>query len=625
MGNKLRRLKLQWILASRWLWRKKALAIRAMLAWLLALVFATFDRDNDLDLRFRIRSQKPISPEILVLNISKEESQIFKRLEMAGRVPPTATESEKQSEFWNQVIGEVLKLKPKSIGITPNSDHIVQSAIENPKLWSHLLRKNVSWSVSSEFMEKLLNSRSGQKYISNIGIGGISVDHDGLVRRYGGYKSGPSLISTLAKHDLNIQDSELESLKSKFRYINFSGPKGSITHLSLTDILSRTSGETLFGKVVLLGLETDSSFEIKTPVGQLTRAEVFANVLDNSLSNRWIQRADLSTIAIVLLALVLLAGWVMSIYPHSVALLALIWLSTLGSAVSIYIFDSACFLFPILPIWIASISTYMTFLSLQVSIRDYENQQLEKEHEFMLNVEELKNNFLSLISHDLKTPIAKLQGICDRIISKSPPAELAQDILTLRAEASELHKYIKTILQVTRVESRDFKIHVESSDLNEIIESVCEQLSPLAQAKSIQINLELEPMFLVEVDPVLIHEVILNLIENAIKYSQEGGLVTVTSREVDDHVLVMVKDKGPGIPESEHSRIFERFYRGQEGLRQSKGSGLGLYLVKYFVEMHNGQVVLESRPGHGTRIGISLPIREASAQLPKENINESFA
>ncbi|MCB0385209.1 MAG: ATP-binding protein, partial [Bdellovibrionales bacterium] len=117
-----------------------------------------------------------------------------------------------------------------------------------------------------------------------------------------------------------------------------------------------------------------------------------------------------------------------------------------------------------------------------------------------------------------------------------------------------------------------------------------------------------EPMFLIEMDSILIREVILNLIENAIKYTPDGGTVLILSREEDDMVRVVVQDTGVGIAPEEQARVFDKFVRGQQHSLITKGTGLGLYLVKYFIELHGGQVKMESEMGKGTRFEFSLPV-----------------
>jgi K+-sensing histidine kinase KdpD len=268
---------------------------------------------------------------------------------------------------------------------------------------------------------------------------------------------------------------------------------------------------------------------------------------------------------------------------------------------------------------VSSFATYIIFISFQLTLKDYMNLQLEKERQFLFDVEELKNNFLSLISHDLKTPIAKIQAICDRMLAEAHDTSVTGDVTALREEATELHRYIHTILQITRVESRDFRIKKDASDINEIISTVAGKLQVLAKNKKIELVLDLEPMFLIEVDAVLMREVVLNLIENAIKYTQEGGRVTISSREIEDQVYVMVEDNGPGVPKEEQERIFDKFYRGESGKSQPKGSGLGLYLVKYFIELHRGKIIFESEPKRGTKVGFRLPLADDATGEGEKN------
>jgi two-component system phosphate regulon sensor histidine kinase PhoR len=190
---------------------------------------------------------------------------------------------------------------------------------------------------------------------------------------------------------------------------------------------------------------------------------------------------------------------------------------------------------------------------------------------------------------------------------------------------------------VTKVEAKDFQIQKEVTDINEDIDRVMQRLQPLAREKGILIETNLEPMFSIEVDTTLIQEVIHNLIENAIKYtppkdeSGRGGRVTVSSQEKDDNVVVVVEDTGPGIDPEDQKDIWQKFTRGRNQLSagvEVKGTGLGLYLVKYFIELHGGHVFLESTLGKGTRVGFTIPIVDdvgpestdiATAKVPKSS------
>ena len=133
--------------------------------------------------------------------------------------------------------------------------------------------------------------------------------------------------------------------------------------------------------------------------------------------------------------------------------------------------------------------------------------------------------------------------------------------------------------------------------------------SLLAREKQIEIQTKLEPLFSFKFDVKLIQQVIANLVENAIKYSPEGSLVTLTSKEDGSWVRVSVIDEGYGISVEDQDKLFTKFFRGSDPKTQTeKGTGLGLYLVKYFVELHEGFVNLNSQVEKGSVFTISLPI-----------------
>ena len=221
----------------------------------------------------------------------------------------------------------------------------------------------------------------------------------------------------------------------------------------------------------------------------------------------------------------------------------------------------------------------------------------------------MKNNFVSLISHDLKTPIAKIQAVLDRVLTQGPhPDELQTDLFSLRDYSEELNRYIQSILKVLRVESREFKILKETADINGIIENVIERLRPLAHSKKIRIETELEPMFLIELDVTLMTEVFMNIIENAIKYTPDDGYVKIKSFETETDVLVQVSDSGEGIRPEDQEQVWKKFVRGKTQDHKTKGTGLGLYLVKYFIELHGGQIYFKSEPSKGTTFFVQLPL-----------------
>jgi signal transduction histidine kinase len=159
------------------------------------------------------------------------------------------------------------------------------------------------------------------------------------------------------------------------------------------------------------------------------------------------------------------------------------------------------------------------------------------------------------------------------------------------------------------VESNEIKINKRSKDINKLLEQSAEKLEFQARAKNIEVEMKLEPLFPIQVDAALILQVFTNIIDNAIKYSPPGSTVRVLSREVGDFVEVVVEDNGPGLDEAEQEQLFTKFFRGKAiPGDQIKGSGLGLYLSRYFIELHHGLIWASSQKGAGTRFTIQLPI-----------------
>ena len=233
----------------------------------------------------------------------------------------------------------------------------------------------------------------------------------------------------------------------------------------------------------------------------------------------------------------------------------------------------------------------------------------QEKSEFMAELEELKSNFLSLISHDLKTPIARIQGAAERLLAENAPPERVEKMLkSVVRTTEELTEYIEAILDLARVESGALPIHKSSKDLNKTVKAVVEEKGPMAREKLIGIDLDLEPLFAARYDEKLIRRVVANLVENAIKYSPPETSIRIVTREEGDRLRLDLRDQGRGIAPDEQERVFEKFYRSRTANAESvRGAGLGLYLVRYFVELHGGSVSLESNVGAGSTFTVLLP------------------
>ncbi len=235
----------------------------------------------------------------------------------------------------------------------------------------------------------------------------------------------------------------------------------------------------------------------------------------------------------------------------------------------------------------------------------------QEKSEFMAQLELLKSNFLSLISHDLKTPIARIQGNAELVLNGAEKLDDPQRkcLEAIVHTTDDLSQYVETVLDLTRIESSQVPIQKSTKDINATVMEVVESKRFLAQEKNIQLITKLEPLFSIKFDVKLIRRVLSNLVENAIKYSPANSVITLSSKEENNWIRVTVTDQGFGIANEEQPKVFQKFYRCEnDNTRSTKGTGLGLYLVKYFVELHQGVVELKSELGQGSEFTVSLPV-----------------
>jgi signal transduction histidine kinase len=243
------------------------------------------------------------------------------------------------------------------------------------------------------------------------------------------------------------------------------------------------------------------------------------------------------------------------------------------------------------------------------AIEEYQTRYaIQEETKLLKQVDNLKQNFISLMSHDLKTPVAKIAGIADILkIKFNNTPEQMELIDNVVNSTKELNDFINSILDLTKIESQNLTLRKESRDVNKIIEGILLKLEFEATNKQMKIESDLSPLYPIQVDTVLMNRVISNLIENAIKYAGKGKTVWVRTWDDPAWVYIEIKDDGLGIGPEDLAHIFDKFYRVKnDSTHAIKGSGLGLYLVKYFIELHNGVISATSQLGEGTSFIIKL-------------------
>jgi signal transduction histidine kinase len=179
---------------------------------------------------------------------------------------------------------------------------------------------------------------------------------------------------------------------------------------------------------------------------------------------------------------------------------------------------------------------------------------------------------------------------------------------TIADSSEELIEFIGSILSLSRIEAKEMKLNLRSRDVNSIVREVVRRTDFMASRKNIEVQTELEPLFSMKVDEDLMKTVLTNLVENAIKYSPDNSKILITTEEENNEVVIQVADQGRGIPREDLHRVFERFYRAQNSRISTPGNGIGLFLVKYFVELHKGAIEVESEVDKGSTFTVRLPM-----------------
>jgi len=394
--------------------------------------------------------------------------------------------------------------------------------------------------------------------------------------------------------------------------IFFNGPSNSYRELDLFDALNlNKTNDSLRDSIFLVGKESTSLNEIDTPMGKMSALEVQANILQTLLTERSVFLWPPVWKSLITLVSFIVTISLIFYFPLSLGSLFLIFwgsfLGIAGFAILIWLETWIGLANPLFSI----LSTHLIFVGYKINQQEEKQRRIQEESRLLREMDEFKNNFVSLFSHDLKTPIAKIKAVVDRVSKENPDLDtsVSEGLNTIERANEELSRLISDILRVTKMESMPIKASKEVVDLNRLVESAVQRLKVLADQKQLQIIQNLEPLFTTEGDPHLLLEVITNLLENAIKYSPPQSRVIVQTRESENQMSVHIFDEGPGIPEDELPRVTTKFYRGKIASASTKGTGLGLYLAKYFVELHRGKLELQSKVGVGTHVSFFLPIK----------------
>ncbi len=454
----------------------------------------------------------------------------------------------------------------------------------------------------------------------------VNFAKDGVTRRMILTFQNRPLLPLIVARQINPELENINNIKGIFKfydtdqaYINFK-KTGYYPKIGFEDLQTYASNlPSLKDKIVILG--TDLKFSngeyIQTPYSRdataMPRSEMLANIIDTLILNNGAVRVPkYVNWVLIFLAAILATYAVMSMTPVK-------GLSFLGAAILILIVVSTLSFWS-LGLWlplagpiITVLLCYYLLLPYRLIIENRRSWEYFQKNKLLKQVEELKSNFISMMSHDLKTPIARIQGMTDVILADNVTLSHQQRdaVDTIKHSSDDLLKFINAILSYGKIESEGVQLNLVSKDINALLTDVIKKHEFLAKVKRIQIICELEPLFPIQVDSDLMRQIFSNLIENAIKYSPEDTKILVSSEESNNKIVIQVADQGPGIPVDELQSIFMKFFRSKNVKSSSvKGSGLGLYLAKYFTELHHGRIFVESSHGNGSTFTVELPFEQ---------------
>ena len=251
------------------------------------------------------------------------------------------------------------------------------------------------------------------------------------------------------------------------------------------------------------------------------------------------------------------------------------------------------------------------------------NQSFQTSNQHLKDLDQMKTEFISVASHQLRTPLSAIKWSLKMLIDKDlGPLTIEQEDMLLKGYQSNerMIALINDLLNVSRIEEGRMTFAFSEENLDPIIREIVEDAQHLAGEKHIALTYEAEtkPLPKVRIDKQKIQLGLQNLIDNSLKYTSVGGVIGIQARVQQDELVISVQDTGVGIPVNQHTRVFTKFFRGDNVMRmQTEGTGLGLFITHDVVVKHQGRIWFESHEGRGTTFYIALPLIGTREQTPK--------
>jgi len=224
----------------------------------------------------------------------------------------------------------------------------------------------------------------------------------------------------------------------------------------------------------------------------------------------------------------------------------------------------------------------------------------------LAETDRVRRDLVANVSHELRTPITALQAVLENLVDGVTEPD-QQTFATMLTQVERLGRLVKQLLDLSRLESGAVPLDRTAFRVQPLLEHAVRETQLHTPEVPVQVSVDTRDLT-ADGDPERVHQVVANLLENAVRHTPRGGIVEVVARHSDHGVVIEVLDEGPGIPESEQTRVFERFYRADTARASSDGgAGLGLAIAQWIVDLHGGDIHPERREPHGCRMVVTLP------------------